>query len=60
MTFRHFSEALSPFFKGLGESPKFKNKKDGNSFTVDGANWNHAVLGERQKSINIPTLGTFR
>ena len=29
-------------------------------FTVDAADWNHAVLGERQKSIKIPTLATFR
>ena len=44
MTFRHFSEARSRLFKGLGEFPKFKTKKDGNSFTVDAADWNHAVL----------------
>jgi len=35
-------------------------KKDGDSFTVDAADWNHAVLWERQKSIKIPTWGTFR
>jgi putative transposase len=29
-------------------------------FTVDAADWNHAVLRERQKSIKIPTLATFR
>jgi putative transposase len=44
MTFRHFSEARSRLFKGLGEFPKFKTKKDGDSFTVDAADWNHAVL----------------
>jgi len=60
MTFRHFSEACSRFFKGLGEFPKFKTKKEGDSFTVDAADWNHAVLWERQKSSKIPTLGTFR
>jgi len=35
-------------------------KKDGDSFTVDAADWNHAVLWERQKSIKIPTWRTFR
>lgn len=60
MTFRHFSEALSRFFKGLGNFPKFKRKKDGDSFTVDAADWEHAVLLDSQKSIKIPTLGTFR
>jgi putative transposase len=60
MTFRHFSEALSRFFKGLGEFPKFKRKKDGDSFTVDAADWNHSILLAANKSIKIPTLGTFR
>ena len=60
ITFRHFSEAWSRLFKGLGEFSQFKMKKDGDSFTVDAADWNHAVLWERQKSIKIPTLGTFR
>ena len=41
---RHFSEARSRLFKGLGEFPKFKMKKDGDSFTVDAANWNYAVV----------------
>jgi putative transposase len=43
MTFRHFSEALSRFFKGLGKFPKFKREKDGDSFKVEAADWNHAV-----------------
>jgi putative transposase len=43
-TFRHFSEARSRLFKGLREFPKFKMKKDGDLFTVDAADWNHAVL----------------
>ena len=60
MTFRHFSELLSRFFKGLGKFPKFKRKKDGDSFTVDAADWNHAVLLAAKKSIKIPTLGKFR
>ena len=60
MTFRHFSEALSRFFKGLGEFPKFKRKKDGDSFTVDASDWNHSILLAANKSIKIPTLGTFR
>jgi putative transposase len=37
MTFRHFSEALSRFFKGLGKFPKFKREKDGDSFKVEAA-----------------------
>lgn len=44
ITFRHFSEVRSRLFKRLGEFPKFKMKKDGDSFTVDAADWNHAVL----------------
>ena len=60
MTFRHFNEALSRFFKGLGEFPKFKRKKDGDSFTVDAADWNHSILLAAKKSIKIPNLGTFR
>ena len=60
MTFRHFNEALSRFFKGLGKFPKFKRKKDGDSFTVDAADWNHSILLAATKSIKIPTLGTFR
>ncbi|WP_293363272.1 RNA-guided endonuclease TnpB family protein [Microcoleus sp. CAWBG52] len=59
-TFRHFGEALSRCFKGLGKFPRFKRKKDGDSFTVDTADWNHAILLKPQKSIKIPTLGTFR
>ena len=57
---RHFSEAISRWFKGLGEFPKFKIKKDSDSFTVDAADWNHAVLWERQKPVKNPNLGTFR
>jgi putative transposase len=60
MTFRHFSEALSRFFKGLGKFPKFKRKKDGDSFKVEADGWNHAVSLESKKAIKIPTLGTFR
>jgi len=44
ITFRHFSEARSRLLKGLGKFPKFKMKKDGDLFTVDAADWNHAVL----------------
>jgi len=50
--------AFSRFFKGLGEYPTFKRKKDSNSFTVyDG---NGVVLLDSGKKIKIPTLGTFR
>ncbi|MCU0544468.1 MAG: transposase [Oscillatoriaceae cyanobacterium Prado104] len=59
-TFRHFGAALSRFFEGKSKFPKFKRKKDGDSFTVDSSDWNHAILLKPQKSIKIPTLGTFR
>jgi len=50
--------AFYRFFKGLGEYPKFKRKKDSNSFTVyDG---NGVVLLDSGRKITIPTLGTFR
>jgi hypothetical protein len=44
----------------LGEFTKFKRKKDGDSFTVDAADWNPSVLLAANKSIKIPTLGIFR
>jgi len=50
--------AFSRFFKGLGEYPKFKRKKDSNSFTVYDSHG--VVLLESGKKITIPTLGTFR
>ncbi|MDB9513748.1 transposase [Kamptonema animale CS-326] len=34
MAFRHLSEALFYFFKGVGELFKFTGKKDGDSFTI--------------------------
>ena len=56
--FKALLAAFSRFFKGLGEYPKFKRKKDTNSFTVyDG---NGVVLLDSGKRITIPTLGTFR
>ena len=57
MTFRHFSGVLSLFFKRLGEFPKFKRKKDDDSFKVDAADWNYAILLSASKSSKIPTLG---
>jgi putative transposase len=50
--------AFSRFFKGLGKYPKFKRKKDSNSFTV--YDCNGVVLLESGKKIKIPTLGRFR
>ncbi|MEQ9667200.1 RNA-guided endonuclease InsQ/TnpB family protein [Coleofasciculus sp. G2-EDA-02] len=50
--------ALTRFFKGLGEFPKFKRKKDKASFTVDSSNGQVTVWAGRR--IKIPTLGTFR
>jgi putative transposase len=50
--------AFSRFFKGLGKYPKFKRKKDLNSFTV--YDCNGVVLLDSGKKIKIPTLGMFR
>ena len=50
--------AFSRFFKGLGKYPKFKRKKDSNSFTV--YDCNGVVLLDSGKKIKIPTMGTFR
>lgn len=56
--FRGLNDAFSRYFKGLGERPTFKSKKDRNSFTVDSSNG--LFLLEASKKIKIPTLGTFR
>ena len=56
--FKALQNAFSRFFKGLGNYPTFKRKKDSNSFTVDSSNG--VVLLEEGKKIKIPTLGTFR
>ena len=50
--------AFSRFFKGLGKYPKFKRKKDSNSFTV--YDCHGVVLLDSGKKIKIPTLGRFR
>ena len=50
--------AFYRFFKGLGKYPKFKRKKDSNSFTV--YDCNGVVLLDSGKKIKIPTLGRFR
>lgn len=49
---------LTRFFKGLGEFPKFKRKKDKDSCTVDSCNG--LVTVKAGNFIKIPTLGTFR
>ncbi|MEW6491150.1 MAG: transposase [Cyanobacteriota bacterium] len=49
---------LTRFFKGLGEFPVFKRKKDKDSFTVDSSNG--LVTVSAGNNIKIPTLGTFR
>lgn len=56
--FRNLKTAFSRFFKGLGKYPKFKKKKDSNSFTVDSSNG--VILQEGGQKIKLPTLGTFR
>jgi putative transposase len=50
--------ALTRFFKGLGEFPKFKRKRDKHCFTVDSSNG--VVTINTGNTIKIPTLGTFR
>lgn len=50
--------ALTRFFKGLGEFPKFKRKRDKHSFAVDSSNG--VVTVNTGNTIKIPTLGTFR
>jgi putative transposase len=49
---------LTRFLKGLGEFPKFKRKKDKDSFTVDSSNG--LVTVSAGNKIKIPTLGTFK
>lgn len=56
--FQHLSEAFSRFKKGVSKYPRFKSKKDAQSFTVyDG---NGKVTINAGKTIKIPTLGTFK
>lgn len=54
----NLGKAYKRYFKGLGDSPVFKRKKDKQSFTVDSSNG--AVVLDAGKKIKIPTLGTFR
>jgi putative transposase len=49
---------LNRCFKGLGKFPKFKRKKDRDSFPVDSSNGLVTVLVGNK--IKIPTLGIFR
>jgi putative transposase len=50
--------AIRRWYKGLGDKPRFKRRKDSESFSVyDG---NGKVLLKKGKQIKIPTLGTFR
>jgi putative transposase len=49
---------LIRFFKGLGKFPKFKRKRDKDSFTVDSSNG--LVTVSAGNKIKIPTLGRFR
>lgn len=56
--FRNLKTAFSRFFKGLGKYPRFKRKKNTNSFTVDSSNG--VILQQGGKTIKLPTLGIFR
>jgi putative transposase len=50
--------AIERWYKGLGDKPRFKRRRDCESFSVyDG---NGKVLLQSGKRIKIPTLGTFR
>ena len=56
--FKHLGEAFKRYKEGTSKYPKFKRKKDRQSFTVyDG---NGKVTIRAGKKIKIPTLGTFR
>ena len=56
--FQALLAAFTKFFNGKGEYPKFKRKKDSNSFTVYDSNG--VVLLDSVRRIKIPTLGTLR
>ncbi|WP_202895379.1 RNA-guided endonuclease InsQ/TnpB family protein [Iningainema tapete] len=57
-SFMNLKDAFTRFFQGQNEYPKFKSKKEGESFTVDNANGKSLLdVGKR---IKIPTLGNFR
>jgi putative transposase len=56
--FASLQNALSRWRKGLAKKPVFKQKKHGQSFTVDSSNGK--VIVSRGNKIKIPTLGTFR
>ena len=56
--FRNLKNAYSRYWKGLGQRPRYKQKKHPGSFTVDSSNG--VILQEGGKQIKLPTLGTFR
>ena len=56
--FRHLKTAFTRFFKGLGKYPKYKKKKNSNSFTVDSSNG--VILQEGDKRVKLPTLGFLK
>jgi putative transposase len=56
--FANLQTAFSRWRKGLGKKPVFKQKKHGQSFTVDSSNGK--ILIKSGKLIKIPTLGIFR
>jgi putative transposase len=56
--FAQLQNALSRWRKGLAKKPVFKQKKHGQSFTVDASNGK--ILVSHGNKIKIPTLGTFR
>ncbi len=57
-SFRNLKQAFSRFFKGLGKYPRYKQKKQGGSFTVDSSNG--VILQPGGKTIKLPTLGVFK
>ncbi|MGL5807406.1 MAG: hypothetical protein ACRC2R_23175 [Xenococcaceae cyanobacterium] len=56
--FVNLRSSLSRWRKGLAKKPVFKQKKHGQSFTVDSSNGK--ILVNHGNKIKIPTLGTFR
>lgn len=50
--------AYDRFFKGTAKRPRFKSKRNKQSFTVDSSNGK--VVLEAGNKVKIPTLGTFK
>ena len=56
--FQHLGEAFKRYKEGTSKYPRFKRKKDKQSFTVYDGNGKATISAG--KKIKVPTLGTFR